>query len=190
MIKASELLKKIKAGDWQAEVENDEDCYPQLFNAVLEADADGSLSLTGYYGYCEDSARYGISLGQIVVEIDGVRFSTERLGEGDIDSWDVDGEDVEYDKGLTEGDLTAALEKGDLPHYDPDSYEFDESSVTADELKNVCCTYPKFLVETEDGDYLGFDDKDSVPEGATPVELEDVINQLFDIGDVSYDFRG
>ena len=41
MKKASELLKKIKAGEWKAEVENDQDCYPQIFDAALEAEADG-----------------------------------------------------------------------------------------------------------------------------------------------------
>jgi len=43
MIKASELLEKIKEGEWEAEVENDGDCYPQLFDTVLEADEDGKL---------------------------------------------------------------------------------------------------------------------------------------------------
>jgi len=189
MVKASELLEKIKEGEWEAEVENDGDCYPQLFDTILEADEDGNLSLYGHYGYLEDSPRYGVSLGQIVVEIDGVRFSADRIGEGEIDAWEISGAEIEYDDDLTEDDLTSALEEGELPHYDPDSYDFEENEVTAQDLIDTCDEYPECLVETPDGELLGFDDEDDAPEGSTSLDFEEVITRLFDQGEVSYSLR-
>lgn len=189
-IKASELLKKIEDGEWEAEVVDDEDCYPQIFDAELEADGDGALSLTAYYGYRQDSPRYGVSLGKIVIEIDGVTFTAGRIAEGEIDGWEISGAEIDYDNDLTEDDLTKALNEGDLPHYCPDGYEFIESEVSVEDLVDACDTYPEFMVETEDGDLLGFDDEDDVPEGAVAVELSEVIERLYDDGEVSYDFRG
>jgi len=190
MVKASELLKKIEDGGWEAEVVDDEDCYPQIFSAELEADEDGSLSLTGHYGYRQDSPRYGVSLGQIVVEIDGVTFTAERIAEGEIDGWEISGEEIDYDNDLTEEDLTEALEEGDLPHYCSDGYEFDGSEVAVEDLVDACDTYPEFLVETEDGELLGFNDQKDIPEGSAAIELSEVIERLFEAGDVSYCFRG
>lgn len=183
------MISRLRTGDWKAEVENDQDCDPQIFDAALEAEADGTLSLAGYYGYREDSPRYGVSLGQIVVQIDGVKFSVERIGEGTLDSWEVSGVEVEYDGGLTEDDLTSALEEGRLPHYDAEDYYLDESTVTAQDLIDVCDTYPEFLVETEGGNLLGFDDEGNIPDGAEPVEVEEVIKRLLDAGKVSFDIR-
>lgn len=45
-------------------------------------------------------------------------------------------------------------------------------------------------METEDGELLGFDDEESVPEGAEAIEVAEVIERLVDDGSVSYDFRG
>ena len=187
MVKASELLKKIQAGEWEAEVVDDDDCYPELFSAALEAEGDGSLSLIGRWGYREDSPRHGVSFGRIVVKIDGVKFSAERIAEGELDEWEVSGEEIDYDGDLQEDDLTSALEDGELPHYSPDDYEFDDCEVTASDLKDVCDSYPEYLVETEDGELLGFDDEDDVPEGAQSLDLEDMIDRLFDDGSVSYE---
>jgi len=77
-----------------------------------------------------------------------------------------------------------------LPHYCSGGYEFDESEVSAEDLVDACDAYPEFLVETEDGELLGFDDEDDIPEGAFTIELSEAIERLFDEGEVSYDFRG
>ena len=190
MVKASELLKKIEEGNWTAEVENDEDCYPQLRDAELSHDEDGHLSLTASYYYREDSAKYGISLGEIVIKIDGVIFSCQRIDDSENDLWELDGEEIEYDdEDLSEEDLTGALEEKSLPYYNPDDYELDESAVTAEELKNACDDYPEFLVETEDGEMLGFDDEEDIPKGAKPIELLTVIERLMAADEVEFDVQ-
>lgn len=189
MVKASELLEKIKAGAWEAIVENDGDCYPQLFDATLSAEDDGSLSLAGWWGYREDSARYGVSLGQIVVDIDGVKFTAERIGEGELDTWEITGDEIEYDADLTPRDLTEALEAGDLPHYDCDDYEFEECGVTARDLIDVCSDYPDYLAKTKDGEVRAYKNEEDIPDDAEPLDYDTVIEYLFDAGKVSYDCR-
>jgi len=187
MIKDSKLQKKLEKGDWEATVENDEDCYAQLYDVSLENDEEGFLRLSGKYGFPDDSARYGASLGDIVVEIDGVRFSASRIDEDEIDQWEISGEEIDYDKGLSEEDLLEIIEGGDLPYYDPDAYGFDEDKVTLEQLIELCVEYPKFIVRAKDGNLMGFDDEKEIPKGARRVKLENAIKQLHKEGKAVYD---
>lgn len=170
-VRASEILKVLESGKVEAKVENDEDCYPKLLHVTIGSELGEPCELYAYYYYQGDQPGYGVSLGQIVVEVDGVRFEAERISDGEHDTFVVEG-DVEYDDGLKAADLIAAIEKYvDLPEYRYDYYEFEECSVSDSDLKEAIEEGPAFFA-IKDNVVYGYENEDDIPPGFKQIDTE------------------
>jgi len=188
-IKASKLIELLETSEIESEVVDDEDCYPQIFSAEVEADSDGHCSITCQYGYREDSPRYGVSLGRVEFEVEGVRFSASRDCDGGIERYEIEGREIEYDNDLTEDDVVSAAEENvEYCGYDPDCYCFEESEVSDDDIIDAIDSQPEVFAEDEDGGILGFDDESEIPEGCTRIDADDAIRRLVERrDDVSFE---
>jgi len=174
-IKASKLIEKLNEGGIEAEVENAEDCEAELMHVTISGDSGDECSVTAYYYYPEDQPNRGVSLGQIVFEVEGVRFEAERTGEGEHDTFELSGREIEYDDDLTEEDVIEAAEDNvEMPEYEPDSYEFDPNDFSDQDLKDAIEDEPNVYAE-KDGVVYGFDSEDEIPEdeGFEQIDAED-----------------
>lgn len=170
-VRASEILKVLESREVRARVENAEDCYPKSLHVTIGSEPGEPCELYAYYYYQGDQPGYGVSLGQIVVEVDGVRFEAERISDGEHDKFVMEG-NVEYNNGLKVADLIEAVEKYvDLPEYRYVDYEFDEFSVSDSELIEAIEEGPAFFALKDDIVY-GYENEDDIPPGFKQIDTE------------------
>ena len=191
-VKASELIEAIRQKKLVFSVCGDEDCYPRLRDADIDVDSDDTCRITAYYEYPEDQPAYGVSPGYVEGEILGVCFHADRDFEGEHDEFEISGIPIEYDQGLTQDDIVEALEEdGDIPAYDPDDYEFDECSVSDDDIREAVRDGDGPSVFATDGsDVYGYDDEESVPSDYEIIDRDEAVDKLLENGAVDYCMAG
>lgn len=186
-ILASELIELIENSNIEAKVEDDEECYPVVKSAEINpAYSDGECELKVKYGYQDD----GVA-GRLVFDVAGVHFSADRNFDGEHEPFEISGREIEYDDDLDEDAVLDAVESNvSMTEFDPDDYEFDESSVDVADIVDVLDSWPDYLA-VDDGDTVyGYDDENDIDEDYACLEaVDEAVEKMLENGNHQVEFE-
>lgn len=176
-ILASELIGLIESNSIEAQIEDEDECKPQIKSTDIEsAYSDGECKLIIRYGFPDDG-----TAGRLVFDVGGVHFSSDRNFDGEHEPFEISGREIEYDEDLDEDSILEAVEDNvSITEFDPDDYEFDEDNVDASEVENALDNIPDYLAVDDGGTVYMYDDEDEIDEDYEQIELSDAIAKMLE----------